>query len=66
MNKKSLDQLLEEVDVLSPGMWYNELSSTEMSGWWVVCTAEGIVAYFCNENDANRFRLDYVNRILNP
>ncbi len=67
MNTKSLNQLLEEVDVLHPGMWENEMSHNHLlSSWYAVANHEGIIAYFGDEVDANRFRLDYINRILNP
>ena len=34
--------------------------------WYAVCNDNGIIAYFGKEVDAYRFRLDYINRILNP
>lgn len=60
-----LDQLLEEVSVLSPGQWENE-DTPHLGEWWAVCNDQGIIAYFGDETDAFRFRLDYINRILNP
>jgi hypothetical protein len=63
--EKSLEQWLEDVDVLPPGMWDNTEGPV---GWHAVMTESdgGIIAYFSNEVDAYRFRLDYINRKLNP
>lgn len=33
---------------------------------YAVISTNGILAYFANELDAYRFRLDYINRLLNP
>ena len=60
-----LERLLEEVSVLWPGMWENEQTPT-LGEWYAVCNDNGIIAYFGKEVDAYRFRLDYINRILNP
>lgn len=36
-------------------------------GWFSVATSDdGIIAYFHKESDALRFRLDLINRWLNP
>ena len=59
----SLDELLELVQVDEPYMWENEVGP---KGWYAVSNDEGIIAYFCNAVDAYRFRLDYINRQLNP
>ena len=56
-------ELLEEVSVMPPDMWENVEGP---KGWYAVVTDEGIVAYFSAENDALRFRLDLINRHLNP
>lgn len=61
---KTLKELLESIDVLAPGEWQNEISN--LLEWWAVVTDDGIIAYFGSERDALRFRLDYINRILNP
>ena len=63
--KKSLDQLLEEVTVDAPGMWENDDGPKD---WYAVSTAwdGGIIAYFRDEESAFRFRLDYINGLLNP
>ena len=46
-------------------MWENEQTPT-LGEWYAVCNDNGIIAYFGKEVDAYRFRLDYINRILNP
>lgn len=59
-----LDELLETVVVDHPCAWQND---TGPKGWFAVSTGEqGIIAYFAHEVDAYRFRLDYINRLLNP
>jgi hypothetical protein len=58
-----LDELLDEVSVAAPDMWENDEGP---KGWYAVITDDGIVAYFATENDALRFRLDLINRHLNP
>ena len=60
---RTIDQLLEDIEVRPPGYWENDDGP---DGWYAVATTDGIVAYFANEVDAFRFRLDMVNRILNP
>jgi hypothetical protein len=62
MAKKSLDDLLESWSVLIPGQWENAQGP---KGWFAVCNDEGIVAYFGKEEDAFRFRLNEINRVLN-
>lgn len=65
MNKKSLEELLEEISVHSPGAWYNAQGPQD---WYAVSSDEagGIFAYFQYENDAFLFRLDLINNIMNP
>jgi hypothetical protein len=58
---KSLDELLDEISVLDE--WENQTKGLE--GWFAVATDLGIIAYFGNEAEAYRFRLDYINRIIN-
>lgn len=58
-----LDSLLEEITVFEPGTWENEYGPKD---WYAVGGLDGIVAYFMNEVDAFRYRLDWINRILNP
>lgn len=62
MDKKDLDYYLQEVNVL----WDFPDSNPIAEGWCAVSNEEGIIAYFGNEVDAFRFRLDYINRKLNP
>lgn len=61
--KPTLDQLLEDVCVHYPGTWENESGP---ANWYAVSNTDGIIAYFGSEVDAFRFRLDYINRVLNP
>lgn len=60
---KDLDYYLQEVTVMEPGLWENEDGPKD---WYAVSNEEGIIAYFGKEVDALRFRLDYINRKLNP
>ena len=60
---KGLGGLLDEWQVQEYGMWDNEEGP---KGWFSVSNNEGIVAYFSDMGDAFRYRLDKVNRILNP
>jgi hypothetical protein len=62
-----IEELLQSVSVMAPGQWENDLSTISLiKDWYAVCTDDGIIAYFGEESDAFRFRLDYINRILNP
>lgn len=61
---KDIEELLEDISVIFPGVWDNEQSTT-LGDWYAVANDEGIIAYFGNEKDAFMFRLDYINRILN-
>jgi hypothetical protein len=61
--KRSLDQELENWTVHLPGMWENKSGPKD---WCAVSNTDGIVAYFANEIDALRWRLDMINRELNP
>jgi len=60
-----MDELLEIWSVHFPGTWENE-NSDKLGDWYAVSNDDGIIAYFMIENDAYRFRLDQINRILNP
>lgn len=62
---KSLDELLEDWTVCPPGTWENDYGP---KGWYAVSSADdgGIIVYFRDEADAFRYRLDKINRILNP
>lgn len=62
---RSFTDWLEAVEVCAPGMWENDNSAT-LGHWFAVCNDEGIIAYFGDEADAFRFRLDYINRQMNP
>ena len=61
----NIDEWLEAVSVHDPGSWENEDGP---AGWYAVSVDHegGIVAYFRDEADAFRWRLDYINRQLNP
>lgn len=61
---KSLEELLEEIQVHFPGQWENENSKT-LGEWFAVSNDVGIIAYFGEESFAFAFRLDYINSILN-
>lgn len=61
LKDKTLDELLEEISVLDE--WHNQTKGLE--GWFAVSTDLGIIAYISEEADAYRFRLDYINRLLN-
>ena len=58
---KTLDELFEEISVLDE--WENQ--TTGLDGWFAVATDLGIIAYFGNDTEAYKFRLDYINRIVN-
>jgi hypothetical protein len=59
----TLEQAIEQIDVfeLDPS-----ITRPNLSGWYAVSNNKGIIAYFGNESDALRFRLSYVNALLNP
>lgn len=61
LKDKTLDELLDEISVLDE--WENQTKGLE--GWFAVVTDLGIIAYFGEELEAYKFRLDYINRILN-
>jgi len=62
----SLDELLEEVQVQEIDEEVAEMNNTNgIFGWFAVVNDKGIIAYFGSEKDAFRFRLDYINQILN-
>ena len=56
-------ELLDTVSVAAPDMWENDEGP---KGWYAVVTDDGIVAYFAEETDALRYRLDLINRRMNP
>lgn len=59
---KTLDELLEEWGVDSPGMWENDSGPLD---WYAVENDDGIIAYFGEERDALAFRLMKINFTLN-
>ena len=58
----SLNEALETFVVMTPGMWENSIGPLD---WCAVCNDDGIIAYFGKEEDACRFRLAEINRLLN-
>lgn len=59
----TLDEALDCWTVHDPGMWDNDLGPRD---WYAVSHENlGIVAYFFREEDAFRFRLAEINRLLN-
>jgi hypothetical protein len=58
-----LDTLLEEITVQE--IDGREIGTPCVDGWFGVANEEGIFAYFGDENEAFKYRLDYINRILN-
>lgn len=63
---RSLDELLEDIQIQEIDAEVAEINNTEgIIGWYGVCNHRGIIAYFGEESDAFRFRLDYINQILN-
>ena len=59
-------ELLDTISVMAPDMWECEENTYGPKGWCAVITDDGIIAYFEKETDAFRFRLDLINRLLNP
>jgi hypothetical protein len=65
--RMTLDDWLDAVTVREPRI--NSPSYAESgdpNDWWAVSTAYGDLARFRDETDAYRFRLDYINRRMNP
>ncbi len=60
----SLEDLLALITVYGPGEWENDLGE-QLEDWYAVADEAGIIAYFINEKDAFRFRLDLINIRLN-
>ncbi len=63
LSGRDLESLLEEIAVIPPGQLDNPPEGLEE--WYAVTTDWGIIAYFAEEADAFRFRLDLINLILN-
>jgi len=62
----NLNDLLEEISVIDPYQWENEMSDSAIQSWHAVTDETGIIAYFGKETDAFRFRLSLINARLNP
>lgn len=66
---KSLSEALDLITVAKVGDTYaeDEPFTQAMGDWWEVLDGDiGAVAYLPTERAALRFRLDYINRFLNP
>ena len=68
--KLDLEEWLEAVQVgdIPDTDESNEPAVKYLQGWYSVSTDDdgGIVAYFRDEEDAYRFRFDYINGQMNP
>lgn len=65
---KDLNELLEVVSVMETTLqWKDEVTGevNDMFLYGVVTDNEGFVAYFPNEKEAFRYRLSFINRVLN-
>jgi predicted lipoprotein with Yx(FWY)xxD motif len=60
---RSLDDLLEIWTVLPPGMWDNDQGPKD---WYAVANDDGIKSYFGDEAPAYRWRMEQINREINP
>ena len=43
----------------------DHVTSPYLMEWYAVSNTEGIIAYFGEEKEAQKFRLGYINRLLN-
>lgn len=60
----TLQDFLDKIVVYNSDEWENNEGP---KNWYAVAADnDGIIAYFLDEVDAYRFRLDYINRQLNP
>ena len=57
--KKSLDELLDDIQI------FEDPDDDILPDWYRVVNTDGIIAYFGHEKDACRFRLDYINNLMN-
>jgi hypothetical protein len=66
LNGLYLDGLLEEISVqeIDEDLAIQN-NVVGLIGWFGVVTDLGIIAYFGYDVEAYKFRLDYINRILN-
>lgn len=62
--KNTLEDLLEQISVIDPDM--RDANNDNTTKWFAVSNEDGIIAYFSTESDALRFRLSYINLLLNP
>ena len=62
---KDLDYYLENITVEYPLEFPPKHEFADLTDWYGVANEEGIIAYFGRESDAFRFRLDYINQLLN-
>ena len=68
-DKQTLDYWLDNVTVSEVDTYHDEANDSKLKGilgWFMVCDEDGVNAYFSTESAALRFRLDYINRKLNP
>ena len=63
MTARTLTEMLDDVSVMSPGQWENDIGPKD---WYAVVNDDGIIAYFAEETLALGFRLWYINSVLNP
>ncbi len=66
---KSLSELLDEVTAGEVDEYMNEANDGKLTGilgWWHVTDNNSSLAYLPTERDALRYRLDVINRRLNP
>lgn len=69
LESKDLDYWLDNITVTEVDDYHNEVNDYKLSGvlgWFYVADDTGVIAYFGKENDAFHFRLDLINRKLNP
>ena len=68
--KRDLDDWLDAINMSERGQHDEEIVGKwwpETFNWGVeVDDGAGVIALFADENDAARFRLDYINRKMNP
>lgn len=69
MKPKTIEEALEYVFVGDVDEDHARIANMPdcLVGWYYVGTDDrSVIAYFHSETDALRFRLDYINQILNP
>lgn len=65
LKDQTLDSLLQEITVQEIDESDEGIGTKGLDGWYGVVTDIGIIAYFGEEAEAYKFRLDYISRILN-